>query len=105
MTLAPPMTSDHTDLKASESEDAFKSQHLESAAKLIIEFGSPLQLQQLIRVENRDQFDQYLCAVDEVQQSIKSGTASSYETHGIRAIKTLHTISRNIGMLNPCNRF
>lgn len=73
-----------------------KLTRLESAAKLIIEFGCPWQLQQFISVGNRNQFDQYLYAVDEIQQSIKSGMTSDYETHGTRAIKTLQLVFQGI---------
>ncbi|KAK1367894.1 hypothetical protein POM88_033986 [Heracleum sosnowskyi] len=78
------------------SYEDIKLTRLESAAKLIIEFESPWQLHQFISVGNRNKFDQYLYAVDEIQKSIKSGMTSGYETHGTRAIKTLQLVFRGI---------
>lgn len=73
-----------------------KFSYLESAAKVIIEFGSPSQLQGLINDGDRNKFDQYLCAVDEIQKSIKPGLISDYETHGTRATKTLQLVFQGI---------
>ncbi|KAL8107292.1 hypothetical protein AgCh_023918 [Apium graveolens] len=66
------------------------------AVKLIIEFETPLQLQQLINDDNCNKFDQYLHAVVEFQRSIKSGLITGYETHGTRAIKSLQLVFRGI---------
>lgn len=78
------------------SSDDTKFSHLESAAKVIIEFGSPSQLQGLINDGDHKKFDQYLCAVDEIQKSIKAGLISDYETHGTRATKTLQLVFQGI---------
>ncbi|XP_074334240.1 uncharacterized protein LOC141671785 [Apium graveolens] len=73
-----------------------KFSYLESAAKVIIEFGSPSQLQGLFNDGDRNKFDQYLFAVDEIQKSIKPGLISDYETHGTRATKTLQLVFQGI---------
>ncbi|KAK1367891.1 hypothetical protein POM88_033983 [Heracleum sosnowskyi] len=69
---------------------------LESAAKIIAELGSPLQLQGLVNDGDRNKFIQYLSAVDEIQRSIKSGMISGYKTQGALAIKTLQLVFRGI---------
>lgn len=67
---------------------------LESAAKIILESVSPLQLQGLTNGD-RGKFAQYLYAVDEIQQSIRSGI-SGYDTHGTHAIKSLQLLFQRI---------
>ncbi|KAL1834569.1 hypothetical protein ACET3Z_004220 [Daucus carota] len=81
-------------MKVSDSEDT-KLPDLESAVKVINEFESPSQLQGLINDGDRRKFSQYLYAVDEIQQSIRSGI-SGYDTHGARAIKQLQLIFQRI---------
>ncbi|KAK1367297.1 hypothetical protein POM88_042858 [Heracleum sosnowskyi] len=73
-----------------------KLKRLESAAKLIIKFDSPLQLQQLINHGDRKKFDQYLYAVDKIQQSIKSEMIYGYEAQCARAMKTLQLVFKGI---------
>lgn len=79
----------------SSCEDA-RLLHLESAAKLIIEFGSSVQLQGLVNDGDHKKFDQFLDAVDEIQQSIKPGLIFDYEAHGARATKTLQLVFQGI---------
>ncbi|KAL1834568.1 hypothetical protein ACET3Z_004219 [Daucus carota] len=69
---------------------------LKTAKKVIEELGHPFQLQQLINNGDREKFNQYLYAVVEIQQSINSGLVTGYETHGSRAIKSLHLVFRGI---------
>ncbi|KAK1367893.1 hypothetical protein POM88_033985 [Heracleum sosnowskyi] len=68
--------------------------HLGSAEKIINTFSSQLQLQELI-YDGRSTFAEYLNAVDEIQQSTKSGMIYSYETEE-RAIKTLQSVFKGI---------
>ncbi|XP_017254950.1 exocyst complex component EXO70A1 [Daucus carota subsp. sativus] len=79
-----------------ESCEDTKFLDLESAARVIIEFGAPAQLQGLVNDADRAKFDHYLNAVDEIQQSIKTGQVSDYEAHGTRAMKTLQLVFQGI---------
>ncbi|KAK1362731.1 hypothetical protein POM88_038292 [Heracleum sosnowskyi] len=82
-------------LKESNSEDT-KLPDLESAAKIIIEFESPSQLQGLDLTDgDHGKFDQYLYAVDQIQLSIRSGI-SCYDTHRTCAIRKLQPVFQRI---------
>ncbi|KAL8107289.1 exocyst complex component EXO70C1-like [Apium graveolens] len=82
-------------MKNSNCEDT-KLPDLKSVAKLITELESPLQLQGLINHGDRIKFDQYLYAVDKIQQSIKTDKIYSYETQRAHAIKTLQLVFKGI---------
>ncbi|KAK1367896.1 hypothetical protein POM88_033988 [Heracleum sosnowskyi] len=77
------------------TELEISASNLESAAKTIIEFESPSQLQGLLTDGDHGKFDQYLYAVDQIQLSIRSGI-SGYDTHRTCAIRKLQLVFQKI---------
>ncbi|KAK1358938.1 hypothetical protein POM88_043412 [Heracleum sosnowskyi] len=82
-------------LKESNSEDT-KLPDLESAAKIIIEFESPSQLQGLDLTDgDHGKFDQYLYAVDQIQLSIRSVTGRNSDATSTTVYSSSVTSSYN----------